>query len=529
MKKQFITILVLILLSMYLHAQNTTVQIINNIADVNIGSISVDCNGNQSGNGLAFGNATKYFNVTPMSDYINIYITQNYKIMTQVFPTENLVYIFSGVEQPSEYNNPYNRNISLKYFNDYDFYLTSYGNKVAYCIYHGSTDAPKVNIKISGTNEYAAKDLDYNAWTGYPYLPDKEAKKYVFDVYSAVDNTLIASYNADLSNDANKTLLIILGGFMEPSKNKNGASLQLYGIYPDGSRVVFPKVASNKPSIPSLLSPENNSLDANTSGTLTWNKVNNSNKYKLQMSIQQDFSVCRYDLDNLTDTAFIYENCAGGKVFYWRIAAVNQYGESEWSPTWNFTIKKELQKPSEPVLVSPETNSTNIPKTGKIEWEAMQDVDNYTLQLSKNNAFTDLVINIDTITQNTFYYKDLEYNTKYYGRIKAENTAGSSDWSALFWFSIEDPSSVFLDTEEENDICSVIPNPIVGISKFSINISFDSNYILQIIDINGNIVNKIISSQKTIEINTNDYKTGIYFYKLLINNKEYIGKMQIIK
>lgn len=98
--------------------------------------------------------------------------------------------------------------------------------------------------------------------------------------------------------------------------------------------------------------------------------------------------------------------------------------ESNDSPTTSNTPASNV-----PVLQSPENNSTVSTITPSFNWAGVNVAESYILQVSKNNTFTDLALNVSGITS-TFYSSsgnNLNDSTTYYWRVKGVNTADSTD------------------------------------------------------------------------------------------------------
>lgn len=107
--------------------------------------------------------------------------------------------------------------------------------------------------------------------------------------------------------------------------------------------------------------------------------------------------------------------------------------ESNDSPTTSNTPASNV-----PVLQSPENNSTVSTITPSFNWAGVNVAESYILQVSKNNTFTDLALNVSGITS-TFYSSsgnNLNDSTTYYWRVKGVNTADSTDWSNVYEFAV---------------------------------------------------------------------------------------------
>jgi len=78
--------------------------------------------------------------------------------------------------------------------------------------------------------------------------------------------------------------------------------------------------------------------------------------------------------------------------------------------------------------VIPQNGEKGISLNPTFSWESANNVENYTLAVSKDSTFTDLVIEERGLTGNQYVAsKDLENNTKYYWRVTAVNKNGILD------------------------------------------------------------------------------------------------------
>ncbi len=91
-----------------------------------------------------------------------------------------------------------------------------------------------------------------------------------------------------------------------------------------------------KPGMVSLISPEDNSTLAATDAILTWSGVPDANYYTLQISKDEAFTSPE-EYDNIGDTMFTLHYLDENSIYYWRVAAVNDYGAGDWPAAYAFT------------------------------------------------------------------------------------------------------------------------------------------------------------------------------------------------
>ncbi len=91
--------------------------------------------------------------------------------------------------------------------------------------------------------------------------------------------------------------------------------------------------------------------------------------------------------------------------------------------------------PSAPTLLSPVNGSTNQSKTPTLSWNASSGATSYRLQVATDSLFTSVVFNDSTITTTSKQLYPLNANTKYFWRVNAKNSAGTSSYSTIWNFT----------------------------------------------------------------------------------------------
>lgn len=113
-------------------------------------------------------------------------------------------------------------------------------SKVALNVFHGSTDAPTVDVVIRGT-ALAFDDLAYGESTAYIEV---DPGKYIIDVYTADRTTVVATFEADLDGLDGEAITVYASGFLTPSNNENGPAFGLYAaVQPSGTNLISSGIA----------------------------------------------------------------------------------------------------------------------------------------------------------------------------------------------------------------------------------------------------------------------------------------------
>lgn len=192
------------------------------------------------------------------------------------------------------------------------------------------------------------------------------------------------------------------------------------------------KTVPNVPAATLLRSPFNGIADQPIALQLRWSRVHSATSYRVQLSFRPNFSLLTLDSTSITDTLFQVQSLATDTIYYWRVAAANSGGQGTWSAVWSFATIP--QQPSIPTLSSPVNGSFVDTNAVLFSWSTVTKTSSYWLQVSHDSSFGTLVFNDSTIPGNSHRVPGLQYNDRYYWRIKGKNSGGSSPWSAAHSF-----------------------------------------------------------------------------------------------
>jgi len=198
------------------------------------------------------------------------------------------------------------------------------------------------------------------------------------------------------------------------------------------------KNQTSPPSTPKLLLPENLSNNVNVKNALTWSLTDNTNKYLLQVSKNQQFNELVIDKNNLPTNSYIPDELVHSTQYWWRVAAENDAGRSPWSEVFTFTTAMPL--PAKVTLFDPIDKSKLRTTTPTLSWNKADRAETYSLQISRDATFEGFSIRYTKSAIEEFSHEipngRLENNTTYYWRVRASNGTGFGEFSEIWSFEI---------------------------------------------------------------------------------------------
>lgn len=284
-----------------------------------------------------------------------------------------------------------------------------------------------------------------------------------------------------------------------------------------------------------LAFPINNQTNVDQNAELSWNKSQFADSYLIEVSNNQNFS-SKVISDESTSTNFTAQGLAANTKYYWRIAAKNSIGTSDWSTVWSFTTKANISPV--PLPLEPVNNATNVVLEPKFKWSKMNTATEYHLMVATNTEFSPSSRYIDNQSiKDTFYTvpasSQLPPKKKLYWRVKRVLPTESA-WSEVFSFTTLDPTSVE-DQEQfiSNSILECVPNPASNLIKISLMINNQSSDKLLLFDIKGNIIlekaiNTNVQGQIDALIDISAIPSGSYYLQLTGSNDS-VKLIEVIK
>ncbi|MBD3403423.1 DUF4397 domain-containing protein [candidate division GN15 bacterium] len=229
-------------------------QVIHNAADPAAEVVDVWVNGDKLIPNFMFRTATPYVDV-PAGVELNIGVApagsasqaDTLKSFTVTLEADvSYVAVANGVIGDDFTENPDGRDIAFTLFTKADTRqagMNGSGN-VDFVVLHGATDAPTVDV-IARDVATIVENAAYGDFTDYISVP---ADDYILDVTPGDDNnTIVASFSADLSSLGGGAAVVFASGFLTMSdddedtdKGETDRSFGIFAALPNGTVVAFP-------------------------------------------------------------------------------------------------------------------------------------------------------------------------------------------------------------------------------------------------------------------------------------------------
>jgi hypothetical protein len=232
--------------------------------------------------------------------------------------------------------------------------------------------------------------------------------------------------------------------------------VQAWGRYgPSNWSDVHALDTANPPGVPALIFPTIDLLMQDFTPQFVWTRVTvpsgtTFSHYRLQVSTSSSFTTTVIDVGAgvLTNIAAPFHTLPDPDAlpantrYYWRVNAYNSDGEySNWSSPRTFRTAL-----APPVLFDPSLGGIVAQLRPVFDWGDVPGAAYYTIQISKNDTFTQVVVTANTsatrlpptnLPVSTYTpLINLANGIPLYWRVQAKGTNGPSGWSPIWNFTI---------------------------------------------------------------------------------------------
>jgi len=190
------------------------------------------------------------------------------------------------------------------------------------------------------------------------------------------------------------------------------------------------------PPPPKPFSPRDKTACLTSEVVLSWHDVSGVSTYYLQLGTDSRFRPGSVVID--TTLAATYDTLRGLRFrmrYWWRVAAGNAAGKSDWSAPLSFSTMAE--PPRAPLVISPGTGDTIDIRVAQLSWEPIECARAYHLQVAADSMFAPGNMIVDSVLEKHVYtLRGLKFSQHYYWRLKAEFEHATGPWSPAASFFI---------------------------------------------------------------------------------------------
>lgn len=286
---------------------------------------------------------------------------------------------------------------------------------------------------------------------------------------------------------------------------------------------------------PNLTKPPNNDSEVGIKMRFAWYEVLDANFYHLQVSTNNQFtSNLIIDEDSVDRNYYHVEYLNPDSTYFWRVKANSHYnGMGPWSDVFHFDTSPTVYTTPTPTNPPDGTNEASI--TPLFEWETDDNsADFYNIEIFEDSELKRIFEDEEGIDGKSYQSEEtyLQYHT-YYWHVYNHNGMGvTSKWSEVASFTPGDQSSVRED--KSSRYIKIFPNPTDEFAFIEISLEQAASVTLELIDINGNVIETVENSYLTqgkhsYDINGNKLASGVYIFRLTIDDNIYSKRMLLRK
>jgi hypothetical protein len=198
---------------------------------------------------------------------------------------------------------------------------------------------------------------------------------------------------------------------------------------------------------------------------------------------------------------------------------VNDGSSHEWTHTNVITTNPVL--PTVPILASPDAGAINVTQPVTFKWRKCDRVINFRILVATDTNFTNIVQSDSLLTDTLKIISGLNVNTKFFWKVKAKNSSGSSDYSTIrsFRTSLTGIINVSSEIPSEFKLSYVYPNPFNSSAIIRYSVKENALVKITIFDILGKEHKTLLNDVENpgvyeIMLNIPELTSGTYFCRM---------------
>lgn len=250
---------------------------------------------------------------------------------------------------------------------------------------------------------------------------------------------------------------------------------------------------------PVTLLPEDQATDIPIYVDFKWEPVQDANDYSLELSKDSTFSSVT-DLSGPTAAktkaksvqknwtiSQTVENLDFETIYYWRVQAHGEEGNSDYSVIKSFTTRK-APIDGQVDLQSPSQNAESVSFPVQLNWQSFENATSYDLQIATSASF-DTTTTVQGISGLNYETSQLLDTTAYYWRVRASVEDQLSAWSEVWTFTMKLRVPVTPSWSPEDQSENVSDTPLISwseserASSYNLQLSDNSEFITTILDV----------------------------------------------
>jgi hypothetical protein len=202
------------------------------------------------------------------------------------------------------------------------------------------------------------------------------------------------------------------------------------------------------------------------------------------------------------------------------------------------TVPGEPIELTAPELLSPADGSTDVSTIPDLRWNLVAGTAAYHLQVSKNDDFSEPILDKNDVLAVTWRTGQLDPFETYHWRVRATNSAGAGEWSPVFTFTtgatVVNIEEEVAEMPDEYFLGSNYPNPFNPQTTIRFGLPEAGFVTLDVYDMLGRRVATLVNSTMpagyhTVMFGSTSLSSGIYFYRISAGEFHQVRKMMMMK
>jgi len=295
------------------------------------------------------------------------------------------------------------------------------------------------------------------------------------------------------------------------------------------------QTSSGTLAIPGIIFPANGAVGVSTSPMLSWTIVSGAASYSLEYSTDKNFKKEAIRVDGIARTSYSLSGALPHTTYYWHVQAKNQTDSSGWSADWSFgTGRGPL---GSPVLLSP-MDDAKAPPNAMLIWSSSGGATAYSVQVSTSQDFRSFVVNSFGLTSTSLTVAGLEDKKKYYWRVRATSASDSSDWTAVWRFTVSSTATWAEDEGQsipsEYRLEQNYPNPFNPSTTIEFSLPKSGHVKINIYNSLGDLIHTLVDDNLTPGMHRRQWvasglASGVYFYRIQTNDYVETKRLVLLK